>query len=270
MSDDGDATVTKRLRTDNPSCTFYSTWFCPYAQRAWIALEYKGVSYKWVEAVLYEGDPSSKRALPLAEKERLTPGFVQCSPRGLVPALLHCDAKIFDSIPVMEYIEETFDGLNLLPTHLARKALIRSGILLWNELVIRRFYTLLMSASADAIARDSAALLAGFEEMIPYFCNEGPFFSSEGFSLFECSALPWFQRLVVLKAYRSFSLPDREPFNRLTLWYDACLSVPAYARTVVDSSKLVSSYVGYADNSGDNNCTQITARQGQSQAPWST
>jgi hypothetical protein len=61
----------------------------------------------------------------------------------------------------MEYIEEAFDGPNLLPTTFACKALIRAGIMLWSELVIRRFYTLLMATSADAIERDTAALLAG-------------------------------------------------------------------------------------------------------------
>jgi glutathione S-transferase len=267
MADGGEATIAQRLGTHSPSCTFYATWFCPYAQRAWITLESKGVSYKWVEAVLYEGDPSSKRALSLAEKQRLTPGFVECSPRGLVPALLHGDAKVFDSIPVMEYIEEAFEGPNLLPATLACRAMIRTGIMLWSELVIRRFYTLLMATSSDAIEKDSAALLAGFEEMIPYFSSEGPFFCSEGFSLFECSALPWFQRLVVLKAYRSFSFPDREPFHRFTVWYDACLRVPAFARTVVDTSNLIANYIGYATNTADNNCTQITkSSQGQAQA----
>jgi glutathione S-transferase len=250
MSETGDA--------GNASCTFYSTWFCPYAQRAWITLEFKGVSFKWVEAVLYEGDPSSKRALPLAEKQRLVPGFVECSPRGLVPALLHADAKVFDSIPVMEYIEEAFEGPNLLPTSFASKASVRAGILLWSEIVVGRFYSLLMATSQDAIEKGTAALLAGFEEMVPYFCNDGPFFSSHGFSLFECSALPWFQRLIVLKAYRNFSLPDRVPFNRLAVWYDACLKVPSYARTIVDCSDLISNYVGYANDSGSNNCTQLT------------
>jgi glutathione S-transferase len=265
MSECGEATIAQRMGTHSPSCTFYSTWFCPYAQRAWIALESKGISYKWVEAVLYEGDPSSKRALSLAEKQRLTPGFVECSPRGLVPALLHCDAKIFDSMPVMEYIEEAFEGPNLLPKALACRALIRTGILLWSELIIRRFYSLLMATTADAIEKDTAALLAGFEEMVPYFSNEGPFFSSDGFSLFECSALPWFQRIMVLEAYRSFSIPDREPFTRFTVWYDACLRVPAFSRTVVDSSNLISNYVGYANNSARNNCTEITKAQGKSQ-----
>ena len=41
-------------RTTSPSrrrrddLTFYCTWFCPFAQRAWIALEEKRVAYDYV------------------------------------------------------------------------------------------------------------------------------------------------------------------------------------------------------------------------------
>jgi glutathione S-transferase len=261
----GDETIATHTSVNNSICTFYATWFCPYAQRAWIALCAKGVSYKWVEAVLYEGDSSSKKSLTVAEKQRLTPGFVECSPRGLVPALLHGQAKVFDSIPLMEYIEEAFEGLSLLPREPETRAYIRAAILLWSELVIRRFYTLLMATTREGIEKGTVALIAGIEEMIPYFSPTGPFFSDHGFSLFECSALPWFQRIVVLKAYKSFSLPEREPFNRLSKWYAACLTVPSYANTIVDSERLIASYVGYAENTGTSNCSQLTKSTSQSE-----
>jgi len=31
---------------------FFSAWFCPYAQRAWIALEHHGLKYNKVEGLL--------------------------------------------------------------------------------------------------------------------------------------------------------------------------------------------------------------------------
>eukprot|EP00292_Cryptomonas_paramecium_P033712 CAMPEP_0113714270 /NCGR_PEP_ID=MMETSP0038_2-20120614/32503_1 /TAXON_ID=2898 /ORGANISM="Cryptomonas paramecium" /LENGTH=207 /DNA_ID=CAMNT_0000641187 /DNA_START=674 /DNA_END=1294 /DNA_ORIENTATION=+ /assembly_acc=CAM_ASM_000170 len=130
--------------------------------------------------------------------------------------------------------------------------------MLWSELVVRKFYSLLMSKTPEAVELEKQALLAGFEEMVPYFCRDGNFFSSHGFSMFECSALPWFQRLPVLRKYRGFALPDGEPYRRLTAWYEACLAVPCFARTVVDETRLVQCYVGYANGTGTSNCAQLT------------
>ena len=39
-----------------PPLRLYSSWFCPYAQRAWIALEIKKAEYEYVEINPYE-DP---------------------------------------------------------------------------------------------------------------------------------------------------------------------------------------------------------------------
>ena len=40
---------------ERDECVFYATFFCPYAQRVWIALEAKrkAVRYTWVEVNLY-------------------------------------------------------------------------------------------------------------------------------------------------------------------------------------------------------------------------
>ena len=143
---------------DSRGITFYSTSYCPYAQRCWIALEYKNIDYRWRECILYSGKPSSKVSLTLSEKNALNPGFIAASPRGLVPALevmnnedivkSHC---ICDSLVLLEYIEEAFTGsdqLTLLPQNdFIERARIRNGIALFQELVVKSFYGLLLHPS---------------------------------------------------------------------------------------------------------------------------
>ena len=45
----GETTIRKRMNTLQPTVTVYSSWFCPFAQRTWIALEESGVEYEWKE-----------------------------------------------------------------------------------------------------------------------------------------------------------------------------------------------------------------------------
>jgi len=235
----------------------YCAWFCPYAQRAWIALEYKGIRYRYIECALYDGSPSSKRDLSVTEKDASTPGFIACSPRGLVPAVEHGEVRLNDSLPVIEYIEEAFpDRPALLPRQPAERARIRMGISLWNEVVVRRFYSMLMSPP-EKWELEKEGYLQGLETVVPLFSTECRFFSTHGFSLFECACLPWFQRsLSVLKRYRGLVI-DEGRFLRLFQWYSAALATDAFSTTIADERALVENYIGYAQNTAENNCSSL-------------
>ncbi len=78
----------------------YSAWFCPFAQRAWLALLEKGVEFDLIEV-----DPYKKTA-----------EWLQISPRGMVPVLVHEGRSIFESSVCIEYIDEAWpSGNKLLP-----------------------------------------------------------------------------------------------------------------------------------------------------------
>lgn len=257
----GDDTIQLRENSSNPTLLFFSTWFCPYAQRAWIALEFKGVNYQFINCQLYDGSSSTKKALSLAEKQARTPGFVECSPRGLVPGLKHGDANIYESIPAIEYIEEAFAGASLLPVDPAERAKIRIGLSLWNEMVIKRFYSVLLTPREEW-DKEKSALMKAFEDMMPLFSDSTPFFSAHGFSLFECACLPWFQRTYsVLRTYRDIVL-EGSKFKRLHDWYSACLEIPAFANTLVQEQILIENYIGYANNTASNNCSSLNRPTG--------
>ena len=61
-----------------PVVTLVSSWFCPFAQRAWIALNHRGIAYDWVEALDWNADGSYKKA----------PVLLAHNPQGLVPTII--------------------------------------------------------------------------------------------------------------------------------------------------------------------------------------
>jgi Glutathione S-transferase len=61
---------------------FYSAWFCPYAQRAWLTLEHHKIPFEYVESLTVKDD----------QKEgdhgyQKTPRLLELNPKGLVPTL---------------------------------------------------------------------------------------------------------------------------------------------------------------------------------------
>mmetsp|Transcript_25682 Transcript_25682/g.102448 ORF Transcript_25682/g.102448 Transcript_25682/m.102448 type:complete len:94 (-) Transcript_25682:234-515(-) len=54
----GEATIAARTGSQHAELTLYCSWFCPFAQRAWIACEEKHVPYAYVEVNPYEVDAS--------------------------------------------------------------------------------------------------------------------------------------------------------------------------------------------------------------------
>jgi glutathione S-transferase len=126
----GEATIrahsTSSKDEDAGAVSLYCSWFCPFAQRAWIAVEELGIPYNYHEINPYRVDPQelggyTKQSLTMQEKMALYPDFIACSPRGLVPAIRDhlknvSGVRVWESAVVMEYLDQTHGNNRLFFT----------------------------------------------------------------------------------------------------------------------------------------------------------
>eukprot|EP00873_Tetraselmis_striata_P010183 jgi/Tetstr1/430447/TSEL_020257.t1 len=251
----GEATILARKAPRDVQ--LYCSWFCPFAQRAWIAVEEKGVDYQYCEVNPYEVNPDepggyTKRQLPLAEKAAVNgAAFIAASPRGLVPALSHGGKPVWESLPLVEYVDEAFEGAAMMPTDPHERALVR----IWSDHATSRmqrtFYTLLMEGTTSTPPRRAELEEAFFKEttalaeaMAPV--AEGPFFLGSRFSMVDIALAPFWQRFTWVGGhYLGLTFPETPAFERMADWWAGCQARPSVAATLVCRPRLVSSYSQY-------------------------
>ncbi|KAJ8599836.1 hypothetical protein CTAYLR_005604 [Chrysophaeum taylorii] len=250
----GEQTILQKSAVSAPECILYSSWFCPFAQRGWIACEECEVKYKWVEINPYETDPAmpggyTKKQLPIETKKKLYPEFVAASPKGLVPALAVGPEKLAESQPIIEYVDGKFAPGRLLPTDPYKRAYARIWADYADARIQRPYYRVLIEQDPEARERAFADLLQGCRDFAKAMDPVGPFFLAE-FSYVDVSFFPFWHRIrTVGEHYRGVELPDDDPdFRRLDAWWTACKARPSIKRTLVCEPRLVASYLGYASN----------------------
>jgi len=94
---------------------YFSSWFCPFAHRATIALDHHGISYEWVEALGWiagkppsgseEYDASSRNEWIYHYK---APELLKANPLGMIPTILDPESGkvVTNSINVIQFIDE--------------------------------------------------------------------------------------------------------------------------------------------------------------------
>src|SRR6266436_2217763 len=91
---------------------FYYGSGSPYSWRVQLVLEEKRLAY---EPVL----------LSFQKGEHKSPEHLARSPHGKVPALSDGDLVLYESTPIVEYLEERYPVPALLPDDAARRATVR-------------------------------------------------------------------------------------------------------------------------------------------------
>mmetsp|Transcript_9151 Transcript_9151/g.13732 ORF Transcript_9151/g.13732 Transcript_9151/m.13732 type:complete len:332 (-) Transcript_9151:223-1218(-) len=254
----GEITIAARSRVKS-SIKLYSSWFCPFAQRAWIAMEEKKVSYQWVEINPYEVDPKelggyTKKALPLSEKGKRHPGFLEVSPTGLIPGLDNSGEKVHDSLIVVQYIDEIFKGESFLPESAIEKARQRYWSTFVTEKIQKNYYTMLIAQDKKIQESSREAFFDTCRQFVKEMKSDGPFFLGKKFTMVDIAFAPFYQRMLWVGGhYRDLTFPEDNDFKRLNTWWEAVSTRPSVASTLVCKPRLLSSYKQYARNEATSN-----------------
>ena len=172
------------------SMTFFSDGTDHYSHRVRMVLAEKGVT---VDTIEVDGNNKPEELLEL-------------NPYGAVPTLLDRDLVLYESIVIMEYLDERFPHPPLLPVYPVARALSR----LWMHRIQRDWCAhldLLMVGKGreTALTKARKSLRESLMAVSPIFA-EKPFFMSDEFTLADCCVAPILWRLPKV----GIALPEKQ------------------------------------------------------------
>ncbi|KAL5136877.1 Glutathione S-transferase L3 [Glycine soja] len=196
----------------------YISYSCPYAQRVWIARNFKGLKDK-INLV-----PINLQDRPAWYKEKVYP-------ENKVPSLEHNGKVLGESLDLIKYVDENFEGTPLFPRDPAKKE--------FGEQLISHVDTfsrdLFVSLKGDAVQQASPAF-EYLENALGKF-DDGPFLLGQ-FSLVDIAYIPFAERFQIVFA-EVFKHDITEGRPKLATWFEELNKLNAYTETRVDPQEIV-------------------------------
>ena len=150
-----------------------------YCQRVRIVLEEKGISSEIIDV----------------NKNKLSDEILEVSPYATLPVLVDRDVALYDSVTLMEYLDERFPHPPLLPVYPVSRANMRLYIKRitndWCSLFDSLVNDKLKEAQEKKMKKQLKSLILSTN---PIF-KEKPYFMNEEFSLVDCCIAPILWRL---------------------------------------------------------------------------
>ncbi|KAL0728715.1 hypothetical protein Bca4012_024808 [Brassica carinata] len=178
----------------------YTSYGCPYAQRVWITRNFKGLQEKIKLVPLDLGNR------PAWYKEKVYP-------ENKVPALEHNGKIIGESLDLIKYLDNTFEGPSLLPEDQAKRE-FGEELLKYTDTFIK---TMWVSLKADPF-KETGETLKLFKVDIAY--------------------IPFTERFqIILNELFECEITAERP--KLSAWIEEMNKIDAYAQTKTDPKEIV-------------------------------
>lgn len=185
---------------------------CPYVQRAAIVLAEKGVEFERINIDL-EAKPDWFKAI---------------SPLGKVPLLKVGDEVLFESAPIVEYLDEMHPP-SLHPSDPLAKARAR-GWMEFGSSILADIWVIETTSDEALFVEKLRAVRAKFER-VEQALSAGPFFAGESFSLVDAVFAPVFRYFDTFEAMAAFDTFDG--LAKVQAWRAALAARPSVRGAVV-------------------------------------
>uniref|UniRef100_A0A0E0JMQ6 glutathione transferase n=1 Tax=Oryza punctata TaxID=4537 RepID=A0A0E0JMQ6_ORYPU len=211
------------------------TWYSPYAIRAKIALELKGLSYEYIEQDLFGKSELLLKSNPVHKK---------------VPVLIHGGRPVCESRVVLEYVDEAWPGAAppLLPADTHDRATARFWATYFDSTFFPPWRALMRATTGEQRAEAFGNAVPQVEVLERAFgeCSKGKaFFGGDAVGLVDVvvgSFVVWFK---VVDEVAGTSLLDAAKFPGLAAWAERFLAVDAVREAMPDAGKLLEHYKGF-------------------------
>ena len=225
---------------------------CPYAQRAVLTLHESGLLERGAAEVVDVSIAPGTKPPWFSALYRAAEGADESSD-GKVPTLIHPSGigSLAESVAVSDYLaalpEAGASGAALLP----RTSSERARAALWMDGVVAKLpaaHYALLRAPADVRAAAAAALLAAVAAASAQLARApegGPFLLGAAPTLPDLFLYPFAERLVVVKHYRGFAVPDEPRFDAWRKWLAAMRARPSAVATAQSDEFFISAYAKY-------------------------
>lgn len=169
----------------------------------------------------------------LRRNDQQQPGYRAVNPQGLVPALEDGEARLIQSLAIIEYLDETCPAPPLLPATPVERARVRAladivacDIHPINNLRVLRYLTRQLGHDEDALGRWYNHWIAegfqAFERLVADDRRTGAFCHGDEPGLADIALVP---QVINAERYRL----DMTPYPTILRLYEACMRLDAFA-----------------------------------------
>lgn len=201
----------------------YISLTCPFAQRPWIARNFKGL------------DNIDLVAINLSDKPKWY--LEKVYPVGKVPSLEHNGKVKGESLDLLEYIDQNFEGPCIFPKESAKEEAAKHLLKFSDEFVMQFFKALRDKDAKRAYAEEHLGpRLDHLETALGKFSDEGPYFLGQ-ISAVDFAYAPFVERFELLSPeLLEYDLYEGRP--RLSKWFETINTVDAYTSTKTEPKAL--------------------------------